>query len=182
MVGRVGGFLIAVALAGSAAGPALGSVSTSSSADLFEGVRGKIRAGLSEHGVPSMSIAVARDGKIIWEEAFGFADVERRVKAFDSSTPRTMYSLASISKPFTATGLMILVERGLVDLDRPLNDYLDTFNFPANKKLVLELARCEFIDRRKDSGPGGRCLGGDPAPGWVAYFGIAAALSVLHGG
>ena len=113
MVGRVGGFLIAVALAGSAAGPAL-------AADLFEGVRGKIRAGLSEHGVPSMSIAVARDGKIIWEEAFGFADVERRVKA----TPRTMYSLASISKPFTATGLMILVERGLVDLDRPLNDYL----------------------------------------------------------
>lgn len=113
MPGRVGGFLIAMALAGSGTGPA-------AAADLFVGVRGKIQAGLGEHGVPSMSIAVARDGKIIWEEAFGLADVERRVKA----TPRTMYSLASISKPFTATGLMILVERGRMDLDRPLNDYL----------------------------------------------------------
>jgi CubicO group peptidase (beta-lactamase class C family) len=35
-----------------------------------------------------------------------------------------MYSLASISKPITATGLMVLVERGLVDLDNPINDYL----------------------------------------------------------
>ena len=113
MSGRVGGLLIAVALAGLAAGPA-------AAADLFDGVRGKILAGLGEHGIPSMSIAVARDGRIIWEEAFGFADVERRVKA----TPRTMYSLASISKPFTATGLMILVERGRMDLDRPLNGYL----------------------------------------------------------
>jgi CubicO group peptidase (beta-lactamase class C family) len=35
-----------------------------------------------------------------------------------------MYSLASISKPITATGLMLLVERGKVQLDRPANDYL----------------------------------------------------------
>ena len=60
------------------------------------------------------------DGKIIWEEGFGWADREKRIPA----TEHTMYSLASISKPITATGLMVLVERGLVDLDDPIDDYL----------------------------------------------------------
>jgi len=40
------------------------------------------------------------------------------------ASPHTMYSLASISKPITATGLMILVERGLIDLNKPANFYL----------------------------------------------------------
>ena len=50
-----------------------------------------------------MSVAVAKDGEIIWEEAFGWADREKRIPA----TEHTMYSLASISKPITATGLMV---------------------------------------------------------------------------
>jgi CubicO group peptidase (beta-lactamase class C family) len=56
----------------------------------------------------------------VWEEGFGSANREREIRA----TPHTMYSLASISKPITATALMVLVERGLVDLDKPVNDYL----------------------------------------------------------
>jgi CubicO group peptidase (beta-lactamase class C family) len=83
-------------------------------------VRAFIKRQLTERRLPSISVAVARDGRIIWEEAFGWADSERRVPA----TPHTMYSLASISKPFTATGLMILKERGRVELDRPVNEYL----------------------------------------------------------
>jgi len=75
---------------------------------------------MAEHKIPSVAVAVAQDGKIIWEEAFGFANREKRIPA----TPQTMYSLASISKPFTATGLMVLKERGRIDLDRPINDYL----------------------------------------------------------
>ena len=86
----------------------------------FNGVRTLIRKQMIERNIPSISVAVARDGNIIWEEAFGWADRENRIAA----TPHTMYSLASISKPITATGLMILKERGKIDLDRPLNDYL----------------------------------------------------------
>ena len=88
--------------------------------DQFERVRAAIREQMQKRSVPSVSVAVARDGRIIWEEAFGWADRENRIEA----TPHTMYSLASISKPFTATALMILKQRGLVDLDRPINDYL----------------------------------------------------------
>ena len=67
-----------------------------------------------------MAVAVAKGSRILWEEAFGFADVDNKIPA----TVETMYSLASISKPFTATGLMTLVDRKAVDLDRPANDYL----------------------------------------------------------
>ncbi|MGH9834349.1 MAG: serine hydrolase domain-containing protein [Blastocatellia bacterium] len=86
----------------------------------FDGVREFIKQQLGERRLPSVAVAVARDGRIIWEEAFGWADSEKRIPA----TPHTMYSLASISKPFTATGLMILKERGRIELDRPINEYL----------------------------------------------------------
>lgn len=88
--------------------------------DRFSQVRAFIQRRITELQVPSIAVAVARDGQIIWEEAFGWADRENRIPA----TPHTMYSLASISKPITATGLMILKERGKIDLDRPINDYL----------------------------------------------------------
>jgi CubicO group peptidase (beta-lactamase class C family) len=88
--------------------------------DQFGPARAFIHKQMMERQVPSIAVAVARDGKIIWEEGFGWANREERIAA----TPHTIYSLASISKPITATGLMILKERGKLDLDRPINDYL----------------------------------------------------------
>src|SRR3954468_6773372 len=70
--------------------------------------------------VPSVTVAVARNGAVLWEDAFGYADIEHQVAA----TPYTLYSLASISKPFTATAVMRLVEQGRVRLDEPVNSYL----------------------------------------------------------
>jgi len=89
-------------------------------ADRFEPIRAEIRKQLTARGVPSLSIALAEQGRIVWEEGFGWADRERRMPA----TEHTLYSLASISKPVTATALMILVERGAIDLDKPIDDYL----------------------------------------------------------
>ncbi len=86
----------------------------------FEHVRATIQDMVVTGWLPSMSVAVAKDGKIIWEEGFGLADVQNKVPA----TPHTLYSMASISKPITATGLMVLVNRGQVALDKPMNDYL----------------------------------------------------------
>lgn len=93
---------------------------TASSGYNFEEARSRIRYFMKSMNLPSVSVAVAKDTSILWEESFGWADRENGIKA----TPHTMYSLASISKPITATGLMILVERGLVDLDQPVNTYL----------------------------------------------------------
>ncbi len=88
--------------------------------DRFRIVRALIQEEIDGGQVPSLAVAVARRGEIVWEEAFGWADRERGIPA----TPHTMFSLASVSKPLTATGLMVLVERGTVDLDRPVNEYL----------------------------------------------------------
>ena len=97
-------------------------VPTPSAGDLqrMEQVRETIRRVMSEKGIPSVTVAVARDGKILWEEGFGWADREKMTPA----TPETMYSLASISKPITATGFMRLVEMRKVNLDKPANEYL----------------------------------------------------------
>jgi CubicO group peptidase (beta-lactamase class C family) len=99
--------------------PTYGTPRTADRADKFDSVRTLIRRAI-DGGVPSIAVAVAKDGRIIWEEGFGWADRERRIAANE----HTMYSLASISKPMTATGLMKLVERGNVRLDRPANEYL----------------------------------------------------------
>jgi CubicO group peptidase (beta-lactamase class C family) len=89
-------------------------------ADEFEPVRELIRRKLELKEAPSITVAVARDGKILWEEGFGWADKDQKRHA-SANTP---YLLGSVSKPITATAVMVLRERGLVDLDRPINDYL----------------------------------------------------------
>lgn len=99
----------------------LGVVSLgAAAADRFEPARGYILEKMKKEGLTSVTVALAENGKIIWEEAWGFANVGKQIPA----TPQTMYSLASTTKPITATALMILVERGLVDLDKPANFYL----------------------------------------------------------
>jgi CubicO group peptidase (beta-lactamase class C family) len=88
--------------------------------DRWQPARDAAQRLIKERGVAGLAVAVAKDGKIIWEEGFGWANREKMIPA----TPNTLFSLASISKPLTATGLMILVERGQIKLDQPANDYL----------------------------------------------------------
>jgi CubicO group peptidase (beta-lactamase class C family) len=86
----------------------------------FNRARAEIARVMKEEGLPSVAVAVAKDGKIIWEEGFGWADRERRIAA----TPHTPYALASISKPITATAIMKLAESGKIKLDAPIGDYI----------------------------------------------------------
>lgn len=88
--------------------------------DKFVQLGEKIQKALVNQQIPSLAVAVAKDGKIVWEKGFGWADRENRVAANE----HTMYSLASISKPITATGLMLLVQRGELQLDDPVNEHL----------------------------------------------------------
>jgi CubicO group peptidase (beta-lactamase class C family) len=116
---RLGSVLV-IAGASLLALAAFSRVLPSGPADPWAGVREMIVREIQAKRIPSVSLAVIKDGEIIWEEAFGLADLENRVEA----TPRTVYPVASVTKPFTATAIMILAERGLVDLDRPAGAYL----------------------------------------------------------
>jgi serine beta-lactamase-like protein LACTB len=70
--------------------------------------------------LPGLSIALVDGQRVAWAEGFGFADLDRRTPA----SPATAYRVGSISKLFTAIALLQLVERGKVDLARPLAEYL----------------------------------------------------------
>src|SRR5262249_15231163 len=74
-------------------------------------------------GIPGVTLAVAVDGKIVYTEGFGYADVEQRVPVW----PTTKFRIASDSKPLTAAGLMLLVEQGKIDLDAPVQTYVPSF-------------------------------------------------------
>ncbi len=74
-------------------------------------------------GTPGLALAVAVDGKIVYSEGFGFADLEERVPVW----PTTKFRIGSISKPLTATALMQLVEAGKLDLDAPVQKYVPSF-------------------------------------------------------
>jgi CubicO group peptidase (beta-lactamase class C family) len=86
----------------------------------FQTVADSIHSYIRQGAFPSAAVAVAKDGRIVYEAGFGWANRERRVRADE----HTMYSLASISKPITATALMLLAEEGKLDLDAPINRYL----------------------------------------------------------
>ncbi|HKN66413.1 MAG TPA: serine hydrolase domain-containing protein [Gemmatimonadaceae bacterium] len=88
----------------------------------FSHARRLILAGMARDSVPAVAIAVVRDGRIIWEEGFGWSDPEHRIAA----TPNTPFALASLTKSFVAVAAMALQERGQLDLDRPVNEYLRT--------------------------------------------------------
>ena len=74
-------------------------------------------------GIPGLSLTVAVDGKILYSEGFGYADLEGRVPAW----PSTKFRIGSISKPLTATALVQLVEAGKLDLDAPVQKYVPSF-------------------------------------------------------
>ena len=74
--------------------------------------------------VLSASLLVARDGRIVLHRGFGRMHPDKNSRA---TQPDTVYLLASISKPITVAGLMLLVDRGLVSLADPVSRYLPEF-------------------------------------------------------
>lgn len=73
--------------------------------------------------VPGLSVAVAVNGETVWSQAFGVVDLETQTPA----TVATRFRIGSVSKPLTAAGLALLVERGSLDLDAPIQNYIPDF-------------------------------------------------------
>lgn len=78
---------------------------------------------MAKQQIPGLSIAVSVDGKIIWSEGFGFADLENQIRV----TPKTRFRIASISKPLTAAAMARVFEQGKLDLDAHVQHYLPSF-------------------------------------------------------
>jgi CubicO group peptidase (beta-lactamase class C family) len=79
--------------------------------------RAEIQRLVDSKEIPSMAISVMKDGKLIWYEAIGYADIEKVVKA----TVDSVYPIGSVSKSITATGIMNLVNDGKLNLSQSIN-------------------------------------------------------------
>lgn len=89
--------------------------------DRFAAVEQHIREEMTRHHVPSFVGQAWQDGQVVWTCTLGLADRDLGLAA----DIHTSYLLASVTKPITATAIMMLCEQGKLDLDAPINDYLD---------------------------------------------------------
>jgi CubicO group peptidase (beta-lactamase class C family) len=78
------------------------------------------------YGIPGCNIALVKDSEIAWTEGYGYADVESD-RVLTTDTPM---SVQSITKSITAWGVMRLREKGLIDLDASVSQYLKSWQFP----------------------------------------------------
>lgn len=78
---------------------------------------------MAADGLPSLSIAILKDGEIEYARAWGYADIENGTPA----TVDTRYRAGSVSKVITATGLARLVQQGRLDLDAPVSRYVPSW-------------------------------------------------------
>ncbi|NNE98521.1 MAG: beta-lactamase family protein [Pyrinomonadaceae bacterium] len=89
-----------------------------------------------EKNIPGISVSVIEDGKLIWSEGFGFADLEQNVKA----TPNTKFRIGSLSKLLTAAALARLHDKKVIGLDDSIYKYVPAFPKKKNDITVRQLA------------------------------------------
>ena len=90
---------------------------------------GMLPYAIARGDIPGAVVVVVKDGQVLTERGYGFANVEKKIKV-DPKT--TLFRPGSISKLFTWTALMQQVEQGKVDLNADVNKYID-FEIPPYK-------------------------------------------------
>jgi CubicO group peptidase (beta-lactamase class C family) len=80
-----------------------------------------LRAEMARQRIPGLSLIVLRNGEVIKAAGYGLADRKQKIAA----TPDTVYKIASGSKQFIATGIMLLVQEGRIGLGDPLTRFLE---------------------------------------------------------
>lgn len=83
---------------------------------------------MKTYEIPGVTIALVQKGKMVWSQAYGYADLENGRKM----TKDTYCRVESISKSVTAWGVLKLVQEGKVELDAPVNQYLKGWSFPQS--------------------------------------------------
>lgn len=93
-----------------------------------EGITESIEDRMSAYGVPGLSIAVVENGRLAWAKGYGVADTGSGRPV----TTTTLFQAASISKPVSAMGVLLLVQHGLLNLDDDVNGRLKAWKIPQS--------------------------------------------------
>ena len=117
---------------------------------------------LRNRNIAGAVVSVVKDGQVLFQKGYGYADVEEKKPVLPD---QTLFRPGSISKLFTATAVMQLVEQGKLDLDRDINDYLDfaipkTYPEPVTLRQLLthtggfeEILKNLFVAHQSDIKP-----------------------------
>lgn len=89
----------------------------------------KIPSLLEKTSVPGMAVAIIENGQVIYEKGRGYADLGENIKV----STNTGFNIGSISKLFTAWGIMKLVKDEKLDLDVPVENYLKRWKLPKSE-------------------------------------------------
>lgn len=87
-----------------------------------------IGATMADRGLPGLVIAIVYDREPVWMRGFGFADLERKLPMHTSA----VFRMASITKTFTATAVLMLRDQGALRLDDPVVQYLPWFRIQSD--------------------------------------------------
>lgn len=96
-------------------------------AELETYLDGVVKAEMGARKLVGAAISIVKDGEVIFAKGYGFEDLERRVPV---DPAMTLFRPGSVSKLFTWTAIMQLVEQGKIDLDADVNRYLTQFQIP----------------------------------------------------
>lgn len=110
-------------------------------------------AGMAKEHIPGAAFVLVQDGRVILAKGFGVADIK---SGRGVEPERTLFPIASISKVFTATAVMQLVDSGKVDLDADVDRYLKSARVPATYPQPITVANLLTHTSGLDELPGRR--------------------------
>jgi len=98
---------------------------------------------MQKDSIPGLSIALIRDNKLVYSQGYGLtrSDSTQRV------SPATVFEAASLTKPVFAYAVLQLVEKGVLDLDKPLHEYLPYPDVAADERYRKITARLVLSHR-----------------------------------
>ena len=104
-----------------------------SRAEMADHLRTYIEKVMSKNKIAGLSIAVVNSNGVLIADGFGMADKEKNIAANSS----TLFPIASVTKTFTGIAVMQLVEKGLIDLDKPIGDYIPELSLPNGEEKII---------------------------------------------
>ncbi|MDM5189003.1 beta-lactamase family protein [Bacillus sp. DX4.1] len=113
-----------------------------------------VSEGMDQQHVPGAVFVVVKDGKVVLQKGYGYADKEKQTQV---DATNTVFRLASVSKVFTATAVMQLVEQGKIDLHTDITNYLGGLTYKNNfsepvtmENLLTHTTGFDYVDPRPD--------------------------------
>ncbi|NLC14764.1 MAG: beta-lactamase family protein [Firmicutes bacterium] len=100
-----------------------------------------VRDLMDEFEAPGVAVGIIRGGRVIYSRGFGYRDLERKLPV----TPETVFGIASVSKSFTALGIIQLAEKGLLGVEHPVKRYLPEFDLPGESEHAWRITVHNFL-------------------------------------